>query len=591
MSRSFTQLSWAVLALVGLTSSIALGQGVQNVWIPAGVGNYATDGNWDALNVPDISFEQRAVISNGGTASLAVSTVPVAGGVDITNGTLQIQRGGTLVTGIGFSANGTLTIGATGNLELGGLVGASAATFSVAAGATLQGNTRVIGPNVDFSAASIVLGGTLNTTVTTGGYSPLKATGNAAISGPLNLNFSGVIPTAGDFWDVIDADSISGGFSQIATSAILGPGLFLVYEAVDGGLNGRLGRVAVDAKLILSVDRKSGASLIKNLTSTESVSIDAYLIGSAGGALDTSQWSRFNEGGFASFRESNPSPHHLGELSLSGSRTIGPSSSTSLGDIFNGTAPPLTVSPGGDLTFEYHETGGATQTGIIDYVGPHNNLVLVVNPDGQTYIQNQSSVDLNIDGYMITSASGALNQGGWTSLADDDAIWRESNPSNNQLGELNLTSSQFLAAESVAVGLGAAFDVGGAKDLVFLYHQAGMETLVGTVEYDDGVIEFDSAIPGDYDKNGIVEAADYTKWRQLFGTTNSDADGNGDNTVNAADYVVWRDNLGAMNSGLGGFQGAAVPEPASVVLGFVAIAVTVAAERRRQRHRTKKAVK
>ena len=243
--------------------------------------------------------------------------------------------------------------------------------------------------------------------------------------------------------------------------------------------------------------------------------------------------------------------------------------------MFTGTAPPLTISPGGDLTFAYHEVGGATQTGIIDYTGPHNNLVLVVNPNGQTYIQNQSSVALNIDGYVISSASGAVNQAGWTSIADGNAAWRESNPSNNQLGELNLTGSLFLGAESPAVSLGAAFDVGGPKDLVFQYHRAGLGTLFGTVEYEDGVITF-SSIPGDYDKNGLVNTADYAKWRQLFGTVGaSDADGNGDNVVNGADYVIWRNNLGAAGNGSGSFQGATVPEPSACVLWLLAIGALV----------------
>ena len=83
----------------------ALGQGVPNVWVPVGVGDYASNGNWDVGSVPQRdTFEERAVISNGGTAILAVSTVPVVGGVDITNGTLQIDRGGSLVTGVGAGA-------------------------------------------------------------------------------------------------------------------------------------------------------------------------------------------------------------------------------------------------------------------------------------------------------------------------------------------------------------------------------------------------------------------------------------------------------------------------------------------------------
>jgi hypothetical protein len=53
-------------------------------------------------------------------------------------------------------------------------------------------------------------------------------------------------------------------------------------------------------------------------------------------------------------------------------------------------------------------------------------------------------------------------------------------------------------------------------------------------------------LPGDYDRNGLVQTADYTFWRGNFGATTGmplNADGNGNNVVDAADFVIWRNHV------------------------------------------------
>ena len=74
-----------------------------------------------------------------------------------------------------------------------------------------------------------------------------------------------------------------------------------------------------------------------------------------------------------------------------------------------------------------------------------------------------------------------------------------------------------------------------------------------------------AGIPGDYNGNGVVDAADYIVWRNHLGqrvTLPNDTTPGG---VTQADYDVWRSNFGN-NSGGGSGASAAVPEPASLLL-------------------------
>jgi Dockerin type I domain len=55
-------------------------------------------------------------------------------------------------------------------------------------------------------------------------------------------------------------------------------------------------------------------------------------------------------------------------------------------------------------------------------------------------------------------------------------------------------------------------------------------------------------LPGDYNENGTVDAADSVIWRKMLGATvtpYSGADGNGDGLVSDLDYQVWRSHFGA----------------------------------------------
>jgi hypothetical protein len=77
-------------------------------------------------------------------------------------------------------------------------------------------------------------------------------------------------------------------------------------------------------------------------------------------------------------------------------------------------------------------------------------------------------------------------------------------------------------------------------------------------------------VPGDYNGNGSVDAADYTMWQDTNGDTvdpGTGADGVADGTINNLDYFYWKNFFS--NSG-GSGSAAAVPEPSSLALVLLA---------------------
>jgi T5SS/PEP-CTERM-associated repeat protein len=97
-------------------------------------------------------------------------------------------------------------------------------------------------------------------------------------------------------------------------------------------------------------------------------------------------------------------------------------------------------------------------------------------------------------------------------------------------------------------------------------------------------IEGATIIDGDYNQDGIVDAADYTVWRDSLGATgpNLAADGDGNGIVDQADYAVWRGSFG--NSSAVFAPGTtAVPEPTTLLLSVVGLVLACGASRTHRR--------
>jgi hypothetical protein len=94
--------------------------------------------------------------------------------------------------------------------------------------------------------------------------------------------------------------------------------------------------------------------------------------------------------------------------------------------------------------------------------------------------------------------------------------------------------------------------------------------------YTAGVLSVVSAgTPGDYDNNGVVDAADYVVWRKYQGTTHALPNDPTGGIIGTTQYSTWRSNFGkppGSGSGTPNYASTAVPEPATLVLTILAAA-------------------
>ncbi len=91
-------------------------------------------------------------------------------------------------------------------------------------------------------------------------------------------------------------------------------------------------------------------------------------------------------------------------------------------------------------------------------------------------------------------------------------------------------------------------------------------------------------LAGDFNGDHVVDAADYTVWRDHLGAADeSSLNGNGDgmNGVDAGDYSLWKTSFGTHSgAGAGGLAAGAVPEPGTVLLGVFSLLGLVGLRRR-----------
>jgi hypothetical protein len=136
-------------------------------------------------------------------------------------------------------------------------------------------------------------------------------------------------------------------------------------------------------------------------------------------------------------------------------------------------------------------------------------------------------------------------------------------------------SFTLIAATDGVSGSFEALAGGGVHNLQLLYDSESVQLVIG--------------IPGDYNDDGTVSAADYTVWRNTLGQFGPSltADGDGSGLVDQGDYAVWKANYGASAGTGAGAMANGVPEPGALALLLLAAAAATCGSARRVNSRVR----
>jgi hypothetical protein len=277
----------------------------------------------------------------------------------------------------------------------------------------------------------------------------------------------------------------------------------------------------------------------------------------------------------------------------------------------NGTPGPITLLPRLQRDIDYFKPGTKISVSEYNYGGTNHISGAIAEADAlgifadqKVFAANYWSIDGDSQSQFVEGAfkmflnyNGTGGKVGDTSVAsttsnlDQTSIHATvdaTNPNRMVVVAINRTGSP--VTTGIAITNDRVFDHAEVYQLTdgtsgsnpyTITHGADIElNLLNAFQYTlpawsvSTLVLISDGLPGDFNRDGKVDASDYVVWRKQNGLTGNDlaADANEDNVVDIKDYNFWRANLGRTDgAGIGSAE--AVPEPAALYLTLVGLAI------------------
>lgn len=504
------------------------------------------------LGIEDALASTGPVTLSGGTLDIGTHTEHV-GSVTLTSGTISGSTGATLIgsnmtlsagsISVPFSTTGAITKATSGTVT--DTAPISATTLTVNAG-TLDAQGGIQALIVLHGSAQLKARGTISGGSSTVSTSTVTLTGNTTFSGATSL--SGTLEVGSQ-----TASFATGNVPQIGTATIAGG----LISSPDGyqlstGISG-YGTVS--------------SAITSSNTSGQSIS-------ASGGTLSIGTFAAADS--LSAYTGSLAANALALNLFSSGFTTLGSSATLTGGSInsING----VRVKSGKSLSGYGAITGPLDNQGTVAGGSGSNFLHLTDAVTGIGAFQQNISFESS---YSPGDGIASVSFSGNTVFAPTSLLKVELSGTGLSHDHITDTGSLTLGG-TLNVSLLGGFIPGAGQSFDLLdFDPANTTGTFATLQlpaltaglywnttrlYTDGVLSI--GLQGDYDGNGVVDAADYVVYRHTLGQigTALAADGNANGVIDPGDFDFWRAHFAHTNGISSSLGGTAAPEPATLLM-------------------------